>query len=428
MAARSLIAFCFACLIAGCGFGSGTGVPSAGVATAPGSLLSDVEQKGKGALWVAFKPKTTSDVYTPIVLGPDKNVWFVDELAHGLVRIDEDGSVKEFSLSSALTGNGVSMAVGADKKFYILDESSNVIRVTDKGVAQSVPIPSGDTTSIDGLALGPDKNVWFAEFDHIGKITTAGKITELPYPSGYSSNQYGGVTTGSDGNVWFAESTGNAIGRVVPSSGKITMFPISVSCTPAPVVLANDGNVWFACLTSSPTMGRITPSGKITTFDIGGTFSFNETEQFCARGPDGDPWCASRNDANIFHVDSKTQKVTTFTPPIGSAVTPDALSAGADGNVWVDTVGGEIVVLVSNPMQVSPNKLDFSAPSEMKTLTVSENGTSSWTAKSSKTTVATVAAGKSASTFTVTSVGTGSCKITISDAVGNSVVVKVTVQ
>jgi virginiamycin B lyase len=387
-----------------------------------------VVQQGKGAQWVRFIPHTLGALYSAIVLGPDNNLWFIDENAAGLVRIAASGASKEFSLSGVVIGNAVSMAVGADKKFYILDESANVIRVTDKGVAQSIPIPSGDNTSIDGIAPGPDGNVWFAEFNHIGKITPAGKITEFPYPSGFSNNQFGGVTTGADGNVWFAHSTGNAIGRIDPSTGKITMFPIPVSCTPAPVVLANDKNVWFVCLTTSPTLGLVTSMGMVTTFGIGGTFNSNETEQFCARGPDGEPWCASGNDGNVFRVNSKMHTVTTFTPPLGSAVRPDALAAGHDGNVWVDTVGGAIDVLVSHPMTVTPNKLDFSGPGKTQTLTVSEKGSSKWTAKSSKTSVATVSPGKSASIFKVTSVAAGSCTITVADSIGNSVPVKVTVR
>jgi streptogramin lyase len=113
------------------------------------------------------------------------------------------------------------------------------------GAVDIIPISSGDGTAIDGLALGPDGNVWFAEFNHIGKITPAGKITEYAYPTPYGVNQYGGVAAGADGNVWFAESSGNAIGRVVPSTGQITMFPISPArCTPAPLVLGNDRNLW----------------------------------------------------------------------------------------------------------------------------------------------------------------------------------------
>ena len=422
MCARSTLTTVFALALASCTL-AGRVTPTG----APPGVPPDVVQKGNGAQFVQFTPHTLGALYSAIVLGPDKNLWFIDENAASLVRIGEGGAIKEFSLSGVLTGNGVSMAVGADKSFYILDESSNVIRVNEKGHAQSFPIPSGDTTSIDGLALGPDGNVWFAEFNHIGKITPAGKITEFAYPPGFSTNQYGGVTTGSDGNVWFAESSGNAVGRIVPKSGKITMFIIPATCSPAPVVLAKDKNVWFVCLTTSPLLGSVTPSGKIATFPIGGTFNSNETEQFCARGPDGDPWCASGNDGNIFRVNIKSDTVTTFTPPLGSGARPDALAAGADGNVWMDTVGGEIDVLVTNPMTVKPLKLTFSGLGQTQHLTVSEKGTSSWSAISSNTAVATVAKGSSSGSFKVTSVGAGNCKITISDGIGNSVAVKVIV-
>ncbi len=54
------------------------------------------------------------------------------------------------------------MTVGADKDFYIGDESTSIIRVTVKGKVQSFPIPSGDCTSLDGMALGSDGNVSFA--------------------------------------------------------------------------------------------------------------------------------------------------------------------------------------------------------------------------------------------------------------------------
>jgi virginiamycin B lyase len=202
-------------------------------------------------------------------------------------------------------------------------------------------------TSFDGIAAGPDGNVWFGEFHHIAKITPAGKITEFAYPSQSDPNQYGGVTAGSDGNVWFAQSSENAIGRIVPSTGKIKMFPIPVSCTPAAVVLAKDKNVWLFCLASSPMLGRVTPAGKIKTFPIGGNFGSNETEQFCEHGPDGEPWCASGDLNTVFRVNTSSQTVTTFKPPLLSGARPDAVTAGSDGNIWVDTVGGQIDVLLN---------------------------------------------------------------------------------
>ncbi len=108
---------------------------------------------------------------------------------------------------------------------------------------------------------------------------------------------------------------------------------------------------------------------------------------------------------------------------------PDAVTSGSDGNLWVDTAGGvgEIDVLVTNPMIVTPTKLTFSALGQTQAVSIKENGASSWTAKSSNPAVATVARGNSKSSFKVTSVGKGSCKIAISDSVGNSVAVSVTV-
>ena len=64
--------------------------------------------------------------------------------------------------------------------------------------------------------------------------------------------------------------------------------------------------------------------------------------------------------ATVFRVNIKSNTVTAFTPPLGSEVRPDALAAGADGNVWVDTVGGELDVLVIDPLTVKPNKMTFS--------------------------------------------------------------------
>jgi hypothetical protein len=45
---------------------------------------------------------------------------------------------------------------------------------------------------------------------------------------------------------------------------------------------------------------------------------------------------------------------------------PDAVAPGSEGNLWVDSVGGDLYVLVTNPMTVTPTKLSFSAPGQKK--------------------------------------------------------------
>jgi streptogramin lyase len=72
---------------------------------------------------------------------------------------------------------------------------------------------------------GPDGNLWFTEYsaNSIGRMTTAGVVTEFPLPSG-GSFPYA-ITAGPDGNVWFTEAAGNAIGKITPA-GVITEYPI----------------------------------------------------------------------------------------------------------------------------------------------------------------------------------------------------------
>ena len=58
----------------------------------------------------------------------------------------------------------------------------------------------------DSIAAGPDGSLWFTEqvANKIGRITTAGAITEFPIPTPFSG-LYGGLAAGPDGNLWFTE-------------------------------------------------------------------------------------------------------------------------------------------------------------------------------------------------------------------------------
>src|SRR5260370_10898406 len=56
-----------------------------------------------------------------------------------------------------------------------------------------------------GITAGPDGNLWFTdEGNKIGRITTAGIVTEFPIPT--ASSRPSGITAGPDGNVGVTES------------------------------------------------------------------------------------------------------------------------------------------------------------------------------------------------------------------------------
>src|SRR5260370_26705818 len=64
---------------------------------------------------------------------------------------------------------------------------------------------------------GLQKEFPAAKENNIGRITTAGMITEFPVPTAGSAPR--DMTTGPDGNLWFTEYLGNTIGvlhRVAP--------------------------------------------------------------------------------------------------------------------------------------------------------------------------------------------------------------------
>jgi virginiamycin B lyase len=255
------------------------------------------------------------------------------------------------------------------------------------------------------------------EFRHIAKITKSGVITEFALPS----SDIGGstVTTGPDGNLWFTEYSTQKIGRAT-TSGTVTEFPISPGCSPGGIVKGPDGNLWFRC---GSNIGRITTGGTITLIPTTTSGSTNIEDMIV--GPDGNPWFMDTN-TGIHEIDPTTLAITDFIPP-NTGFTNTTLVMGPDGNVWVGAYHNVINVYIPKPLSVSPKSITFTGNGQMKTLTVTENGTHAWTAASSNTAVATVAQGGHANQFVVTSVGTGTAMVTISDAIGNLFKVKVKV-
>ena len=74
----------------------------------------------------------------------------------------------------------------------------------DAACAQKVttfPVPF-----VIGLTNGPDGALWFADISnqpHIGRITTAGAVTDFPLPANSTSGV--AIVSGPDGALWFTE-------------------------------------------------------------------------------------------------------------------------------------------------------------------------------------------------------------------------------
>ncbi len=174
-----------------------------------------------------------SGVTSNFVVGSDGNLWFAHanyNPATGFIgRITPTGVVTTYPDPSG--GNPQDIVAGPDGALWFTDSyypggNSAIGRITTTGVFTNFYSgPSIDPTSgINGeIAAGPDGALWFtdglpyspyalpSEIGSIGRITTAGVVTNYSAPGVYDPTE---ITAGPDGAMWFVNSSSDTIGRI----------------------------------------------------------------------------------------------------------------------------------------------------------------------------------------------------------------------
>ena len=420
---NKLLVFVISALVAtGCSSQQAVPVQNSGATSQGHHVNPFVRQKGEQPVnWREFAWVSTASPYYPTILtGHDGAMWMTDYSATQLLRMSMDGTAKQGAFLTSF--NPTAMTVGSDNKFYVGSRNTASIDVvTTGGVVTTHAISSGDVVSFNGMTLGPDGNVWFTEASHVGKITPGGAITEYAYKDATTNNYYDGITAGPDGNLWVSEYFAATVEKVVPGTGAMTSFTLGCNGTQ---IIAAKGNLYVTC--SNNTLVQVTTAGVVT--PLYNPYGFSGNGALLAVGPDGNPWFGASTANVIGEFDPGSGQMTYYYPPsnYGQA---NAITLGPDGNMWaVDDSNRSVQVYILNVISVSPTSLTFPATGQTQSIVVTQPGTASWTASSTNTAIATVTQGSPADTFTVKSVAKGQCKIIVTDAVGNSFPVHVTVQ
>ena len=238
-----------------------------------------------------------------IVTGPDSNLWF-NEFAAGankLVQMDTSCNIlNSYPVPTAGAGPAY-MIVGPDNNLWFVEQNVGNIATF---VLSSKTFNTYSTTSASSdpefIVAGPDGNMWFTEFTagKIGKITTAGLITEYPTPSSTNPRT---ITVGPDNNLWFTLDgpNGNSIGKIVIASlPAMAIFQNPTSGSPSPffIIPGPDGGLWFTEF-SGNAIGRITTAGVFTGYYPVPT-SASEPRAM-ALGPQGAIWFTEQTGNNI---------------------------------------------------------------------------------------------------------------------------------
>ena len=206
--------------------------------------------------------------------------------------------------------------------------------------------------------------MWFTEWsgNQIGSINTStGKITRVRDPDA-SNSVPEGITLGSDGNVWFTESLGNKIGMFDPTSNTFTEHPLpTAGAQPYGITTGPDGNLYFTEYTGNQ-IGVY--SVQIPSFSNSITIPTSNTEPT--------EIASASLMANSGSRRARPTRWRCSTPPPGQSpkyATPAAqsgprgIAAASDGSIWFAELNSGKVATIAPSLQIV---VTSSPPASMK--------------------------------------------------------------
>ena len=212
-----------------------------------------------------------------------------------------------------------------------------------------------------GLKEDKDGNIWFTAVNanptYIGKLNPkTGEFTEYPVrfedrvpcpplclptgePQGSSPKGAHSLSLDQKGNIWFSMFGGGMIGRLVPSTGKITISRPTVPVGPYDVQIDSKGIPWFTLVrTNKAVIARVNPETMAV-------------RTYSAPWPDARPrriqitaddviWYTDHVRGSIGRFDPKTEKFDEWPSPGGEWTRPYGMVAVGDviwySETWMD--------------------------------------------------------------------------------------------
>jgi virginiamycin B lyase len=267
-----------------------------------------------------------------ITLGPGGNVWFVASDTNWnsqIASITPAGKVTAFPISS----NPVSLTLGPDGNLWIASTGGEIDRMTADGTVTPYTIPTGDNAS--SITTGPDGALWFAldGINQLGRITTAGAITEAAVPdpgnsaisdSGGSGIQIGALTTGPDNNLWFVDSYNAQVGNIAVNSALLaagTNVSVTAGATSSATIgsfVDFAGSAGASAYTASIAWGDGTTSAGVISANSNGGFDVTASRN----------WSLSDSSATLTITDTRTAGRTAVAYSWISSTPPQPVGTG----------------------------------------------------------------------------------------------------
>ena len=229
-----------------------------------------------GALEGRFAfPRALGSSFFPgqLAAGPDGSLWIANMTGEAVERVSPAGSLAAYALPRP--GAPTSVAVAPDGSAWFTEVVTGTVgELTPGGSVVEHPVDGAPPTGFGNaepysIVLGPDGALWFTEQNagRIGRITTAGELEEFPIPdtAGVQPGEYGSpapryITVGPDGALWFTDGGDDSIGRIT-TAGQISEYPIGTPTPASPQgIVSQGGRLWFA-EAGLTALGSVDPNG-----------------------------------------------------------------------------------------------------------------------------------------------------------------------
>jgi len=241
------------------------------------------------------------------------------------------GKITVFNGPSGGTG-GVNIAAGLSGALWYGDIGLNdIVRLSTNGLTKVKTIPSSNATP-EGIALGPNKAMWFTEWTQpdIGSITAKLRIKLLAVKGfGSQASHSVGMVQGPDKRIWFTTGSWGLAAHKAKKSAT-TLYTTGVDGEdPSGIGVGPDKNLWFVTFTG-PDIGKMTTSGKATTYNVGAYGGFGITA-----GPDGRMWFPDPGNSRIGAINTDGSGLTYYNKNLIGQ--PFNIVAASDGNLYFTT-------------------------------------------------------------------------------------------
>lgn len=291
--------------------------------------------------------KSTADIIANsphgLITGTDNNLWCLQN--NKILKFSPyDGKITAYTAVNSQIRLGA-IAATSDGHIWFTEENSNKIGELSPatGKIKEYPIPTAISES--SIAAGPDGNLWITEnnLNRIGKLSPlTGNFGEYAVPSANAGLD--SIVSDNADSLWFTQAITHKIGKIAVSSGTIIEF--MTAYPPTSIIIGPGGSPWFTEPAGNNINRLSAQTGIVTGYEIP---TDNSDPTSIVAGPDGNLWFTETQGNKIGKISPATGSIVEYDIPYSTFTGshfiyfgPDAITAGADRNLWFTYNNGTI--------------------------------------------------------------------------------------